>query len=154
VGYVKRMRRAYLPLTHAPLLAELPTGARTPLFLVRDPAGRFDRYSWYLRLAAPGPLAHPLASVVRLETWTAIGLDAARAAADTTARHLPALASTADRDPRAPQNLVPVGALEQHLRHRLGDPQHIRRCLMKHLTEAQRAVSAADSGRGATAAAS
>lgn len=26
-------------------------GHRTPLFFVRDPAGRFDRYSWYVRLA-------------------------------------------------------------------------------------------------------
>ena len=136
VGYVKRMRRAYLPLTHAPLLLQLPVGARTPLFLVRDPAGRFARYSWYVRLAAASPLTHPLASVVRLETWAAVGLEAARDAAEVTARHLPELASTAARDPRAPQNLVPVGALEQHLRHRLGDPQHIRRCLMQHLAEA------------------
>lgn len=135
VGHIKRMRRAYLPVTHAPFLVQLPAGARTPLFLVRDPAGRFDRYSWYVRLAAPGRLAHPLASVVRLETWAAVGLQAALSAADVTARHLPTLASTADRDPRAPQNLVPVGALEQHLRHRLGDAQHIRRCLMQHLTK-------------------
>ena len=135
VGYVKRMRRGYLPVTHAPLLVQLPAGARTPLFLLRDPAGRFDRYSWYVRLAEPGPVAHRLASVVRLETWAAVGLQAARAAADVTARYLPTLASTPDRDPRAPQNLVPVGALEHHLRHRLGDPQHIRRCLMRHLTE-------------------
>jgi hypothetical protein len=52
-----------------------------------------------------------------------------------TAQHLPGLASTADRDPRAPQNLVPVGALEQQLRHRLGDPRWIRRMLMQHLSE-------------------
>src|SRR5262249_13887402 len=71
VGYVKRMRRGYLPVTHAPLLVQLPAGARTPLFLLRDPAGRFDRYSWYVRLAEPGPVAHRLASVVRLETWAA-----------------------------------------------------------------------------------
>jgi hypothetical protein len=135
VGYIKRLRRAYLPVTHSPLLAQLPVGGRTPLFLIRDPGGRFDRYSWYVRLAPPGPVAHTLASVVRLEMSAAAGLEAARRAAGLTAQHLPGLASTADRDPRAPQNLVPVGALEQQLRHRLGDPRWIRRMLMQHLSE-------------------
>jgi hypothetical protein len=73
--------------------------------------------------------------VVRLEMSAAAGLEAARRAAGLTAQHLPGLASTADRDPRAPQNLVPVGALEQQLRHRLGDPRWIRRMLMQHLSE-------------------
>ena len=135
VGYVKRIRRAYLPVTHAPLLGQLGVGSRTPLFLIRDPGGRFDRYSWYVRLAAPGALVHPLASVVRLEMSAAVGLAATRHVADLTAQHLPGLASTPDRDPRAPQNLVPVGALEQHLRHRLGDAQWIRRTLMQRLAE-------------------
>jgi hypothetical protein len=110
-------------------------GTRTPLFLVRGPGGRFARYSWYVRLQQPGPLAHPLGSVARLEMWETVGLDAARAAADVTARHLPGLASTPDRDPRAPQNLVPVGALEQALRHRLGDPALVRRLLTARLAE-------------------
>jgi hypothetical protein len=34
------------------------------------------------------------------------------------------LASVPHTDPRAPQNLVPIGGLERELRHRLGD-QHI-----------------------------
>ena len=37
------------------------------------------------------------------------------------------------RDPRAPQNLVPVGALEAVLTHRLGDREWIRRLLTAHL---------------------
>ena len=41
-----------------------------------------------------------------------------------TARLLPPLASSPYKDPRAPQNLVPIGGLERELRHRLGD-QHI-----------------------------
>ena len=32
-------------------------------------------------------------------------------------------------DPRTPQNLAPVGALEAWLRHRMGDPRFIRRAL-------------------------
>lgn len=135
VGYVKRLRRAYLPPTHAPLLGTLAVGARTPLFLIHDRAGRFDRYSWYVRLASPGRLVHPLASVVRLEISAAVGLAVARDVGDLAAQHLPDLASTTDRDPRAPQNLVPVGALEQRLRHHLGDALWIRRSLMQHLAE-------------------
>src|SRR5205823_1467963 len=43
---------------------------------------------------------------------------------DLTARVLPPLASVPHKDPRAPQNLVPIGGLERELRHRLGD-QHV-----------------------------
>jgi len=41
---------------------------------------------------------------------------------DQAAAILPRYAGVAHRDPRAPQNLQPVGALEAHLRHLLGDP--------------------------------
>ena len=40
------------------------------------------------------------------------------------ASETPPLASVPHKDPRAPQNLVPIGGLERELRHRLGD-QHI-----------------------------
>ena len=43
---------------------------------------------------------------------------------DLTATLLPPLASVPYKDPRAPQNLVPISALERELRHRLGD-QHV-----------------------------
>jgi hypothetical protein len=33
------------------------------------------------------------------------------------------------KDPRAPQNLVPIGGLERELRHRLGDQQILYRAL-------------------------
>jgi hypothetical protein len=33
------------------------------------------------------------------------------------------------RDARAPQNLLPIGALETRLRHRLGDPLLLRRSI-------------------------
>lgn len=138
VGYVKWLHRVYLPPAALPLLGRLAVAARTPLFLIRDPGGRFDRYSWYVRLAPRPGIAHPYAGVARLEISAAVGLAEAAAVADMSARTLPGLASTPERDPRAPQNLVPVGALEQHLRHRLGDPAWIRRLLLRDLTEAQR----------------
>jgi hypothetical protein len=132
IGYVKRLHRAYLPAAQGALLPTLRVGSRTPMFLIRKP-GDPGRYSWYLRLAPVPPVAHGLAGVIRAEISGAVGLGAAREAADLTAAHLPALASRPERDPRAPQNLVPVGALEHDLRHRLGDPAWIRRCLTSHL---------------------
>lgn len=137
LGYVKRLQRAYLPAEAASLLPALPVRHRTPLFLVRDPAGRFDRYSWYVRLAPAPPIAHPLAGLVRLEISTGAGLALAREAADLSARFLPEFASTPARDPRAPQNLLPIGALERTLRHALGDPQWVRRMLITYLHTAE-----------------
>ena len=40
-----------------------------------------------------------------------------------------AVASEAHLDPRAPQNLVPIAALEKELRHRMGDPRLTYRAL-------------------------
>jgi hypothetical protein len=49
--------------------------------------------------------------------------------ADTTAKLLPRFASSEHKDPRAPQNLYPIGALERELRRRLGDPHLLYRAL-------------------------
>ena len=38
-------------------------------------------------------------------------------------------------DPRAPQNLVPIGALERELRHRMGDPGLLYRALRYAVSE-------------------
>jgi hypothetical protein len=72
---------------------------------------------------------------VRLETAASLDLAAVRALADTSARYLPRFASDPARDPRAPQNLYPVGALETRLRHRLGDSLLIRRATLARLHE-------------------
>jgi hypothetical protein len=48
-------------------------------------------------------------------------LDDVRAMADSFALFIPRYAGIPYIDPRAPQNLQPVGALESHLRHLLGD---------------------------------
>jgi hypothetical protein len=39
------------------------------------------------------------------------------------------LAGVEYKDPRAPQNLVPIGGLEKLLRHRLGDTRLLYRAL-------------------------
>jgi hypothetical protein len=45
------------------------------------------------------------------------------------------VASEPHIDPRAPQNLVPIGALERQLRHRMGDPGLVYRALRSAVTE-------------------
>lgn len=119
VGVIKRIYLPYLDAPHFALVSQLQRGERTPLFSIRD--GKYDRYSWFQRLAMPRAMEHGLAGIVRLEVRAALGFEQASEIANFAALRLPEFASTAVRDPRAPQNLVPVGALEEQLRHRLGD---------------------------------
>lgn len=128
VGFVKRLFELYLPASHLGLLATLPPGRRTPLFAMRT-ARRFGRYSWFLRLATPRRGEADLAGLARLEVADGVGLEAARRLADATAAWLPRFVPERARDPRAPQNLLPIGALETALRHRLGDPLVVRRAI-------------------------
>jgi hypothetical protein len=130
VGFVKRQLRTYLePQAHA-LLPKLETGERTPLFLI---AGKDPRYSWYVRIAKGRSIESALTGVVRLEAPAARGKNEAKALADLSAREMPRFASDSARDPRAPQNLYPIGGLEARLKHRLGDPTVVRRAIEAQL---------------------
>ncbi len=126
VGFVKRLQRQYLDPAHHALLPRLGVGERTPLFLV---GGREPRYSWYLRIAFGRAIEAALTGVVRAECPAGYGVAEARRLANLSARELPRFASDAARDPRAPQNLYPVGGLEARLKHLLGDPAVIRRAI-------------------------
>jgi hypothetical protein len=133
VGFVKRLLRAYLPPDAAALLPRLALGERTPLFLIEDAV--HPRYSWYARIAHGRPIEDALTGVVRLETSAAAGLAAARERADVATDLLPAFASDPAHDPRAPQNLLPIGGLESRLRHLMGDPLIVRRAIEARLHE-------------------
>ena len=85
------------------------------------------RNSWYLQL--PGTPGVPWAGIVRLECSADLPAAEVIRLADLTTRLLPPLASSPHKDPRAPQNLVPIGGLERELRHRLGDQQLLYRSL-------------------------
>lgn len=115
VGYVKTHYRALLDPEHHRRIPELVAGERTSLFRLGD-----DRYSTYVRLAPIGTMASPWTGIVRLEIPQSAGLNDARVVVDRVAGALPRFAGVAHRDPRAPQNLQPIGALETHLRHLLG----------------------------------
>lgn len=128
VGYIKRIHRWYLDAERQLLLLRLQPGERTPLFHISEPAGH-DRLSWFLRIADVGALFHPLAGVMRCEVPGTLPLPDAARLADQSARVLPRLASSPVRDPRSPQNLLPVGALESALTHRLGDRRWVSRLI-------------------------
>lgn len=133
VGYVKRIFDPYLPRAHAPFLASLPAKHRTPVFAIHG--GNHSRFAWFLRLSEPAKGHSPYAGVVRLEVDGSIGITEAVRLANLTTLFLPKLASSRTFDPRAPQNLIPVGALETHLRHLLGDPTLIRRAIESKISE-------------------
>jgi hypothetical protein len=123
VGYIKTQHVHYLPEALRDVMLELPVGRRTPLFLV---SGVRSFYSWYLRLAvAPGPLGGLVRCEVSADRTPA---EAARVADQVTAM-LPRFASQEHKDPRAPQNLYPIGGLERSLRRRLGDQRLMFRAL-------------------------
>ncbi|MGH8910341.1 MAG: hypothetical protein ACRD0K_28560 [Egibacteraceae bacterium] len=124
VGLVKAHQVAYLPPVAADVVGRLDAGERTPLFLM---ATSWTRLSWYVRL--PGAGGHGWAGVVRVEASADLPVSEARRLADLTAVTLPAFASAAHKDPRAPANLYPIGGLERVLRRRLGDPALLLRCL-------------------------
>ena len=128
VGFVKRLFKLYLGQEQLPVLRALPCGARTPVFLIRS-AGRFSRYSWFTRIAKRLSVESDFTGLVRLEVSEGIGIDEAIRLADMTTSVVPRFVPSRSRDPRAPQNLVPIGALEQHLRRGLGDARLIHRRL-------------------------
>jgi hypothetical protein len=122
VGYVKTHHASYLPAEQAAVVGVLRPGQRTPAFTVGT---SWRRSTWYVQL--PGTGGVPWSGVVRLECSAELPAADVTRLADLTARLLPPLASTPHKDPRAPQNLVPIGGLERELRHRLGDQQFLYR---------------------------
>jgi hypothetical protein len=131
VGYVKRVQRWYLDAGQQQLLPRLRAGERTPLFRILEPSR--ERTSWFLRIAELGPQFHPLGGVIRLEAPGTLPLAEAAALAEQCALALPRLASSPVRDPRSPQNLVPVGALERELTRRLGDRRWVARLIRERV---------------------
>ncbi len=123
VGYVKTQKVQYLPMELRSVLTDLPAGYRTPLFLTTT---SWSRFSWYLRLANhQGPAGGLVRCEIDADKPVA---DAARIATRVSAT-LPRFASASHKDPRAPQNLYPIGGLERELRHRLGDKELAMRAL-------------------------
>lgn len=140
LGYIKRLHKLYLPPRLLPLLATLPAGTRTPLFDIQYAKSGFHRYAWFQRLAKPSEGASEMHGIVRLEVSSKVGISRALALANTTTAWLPRVAPKQARDPRSPQNLLPIGALEQRLRIHLGNAQLFRRWIQTLIAKEARRV--------------
>jgi hypothetical protein len=124
LGFIKTHHTTYLPAEQAAVVTQLQPGQRTPAFGMGT---SWRRSSWYLRL--PGSPGAPWSGVVRLECSADLPVPEVKRLADLSALLLPPLASSPHKDPRAPQNLVPIGGLERELRRRLGDQRLLYRSL-------------------------
>jgi hypothetical protein len=130
VGTVKSHRVLYLDPERNRVVAALAPGQRTPLFTF----GGYARYSWYVRLAEVAG-GHAWSGIVRCEAATSLPLADVLGMAGRTAALLPIVASEPHVDPRAPQNLVPIGGLERVLRHRMGEAGLVLRRLREAVSE-------------------
>jgi hypothetical protein len=126
LGYIKTHRVEYLPAELTAVVTALRGGQRSPVFLLGT---SWNRFAWYLRL--PGPAGSPWAGIVRAECAADLTPGDAVALAHLSAVTLPRFASSAYKDPRAPQNLIPIAGLERKLRAMLGDARLLHRALAK-----------------------
>jgi len=126
VGYVKTQHVQYLSEDLTQIIPKLKDGQRTPVFRIE---GRFDRWSWFLRL--PNPSGPQASGIVRLELPTSNLEEIKKATlrADLVSRILPKYASESFKESRAPQNLYPIAGLERQMRWRLGDRDLLERGL-------------------------
>jgi len=130
VGSIKSHRVTYLPPERNVVVATLRPAQRTPLFTIAD----YRRYSWYVRLADVEG-GHGWSGIVRCEASGQLPTADVITIADRTAAVLPLVASEPHLDPRAPQNLVPIAALERRLRHLMGDQGLVYRALREAVGE-------------------
>ncbi|MEO3776901.1 hypothetical protein ABGB16_08605 [Micromonospora sp. B11E3] len=133
LGYVKTQHSQYLDARLTTVVTRLRAGQRCPVFRLGTAWGG---YSWYLRL--PVASGAPWAGIVRVECSAELSEQEAIALADLSLVTLPRFASTPYKDPRAPQNLIPIAGLERRLRALLGDARLLHRAL----------TAAARAGRG------
>ncbi|MET8908618.1 hypothetical protein [Micromonospora sp. NPDC004551] len=124
LGYIKTQHSQYLDGRLTAVVTGLAPGQRCPVFRLGTAWGG---YSWYLRLPAAG--GAPWAGIVRVECSADLTEAEAIGLADLSLVTLPRFASTPYKDPRAPQNLIPIAGLERRLRGMLGDARLLHRVL-------------------------
>lgn len=129
IGFIKTLQHVYLSdQAHINVLHQLKPGQRSPVFAIQR---QRSVYSWFVSLAEPAGTAIAFSTLARLEMDAGEDLADVFRAADRTAAMLPRYASRPERDPRAPQNLLPIGQLERELRHQLGDVDLLQRFITR-----------------------
>lgn len=124
LGYIKTQHSQYLDARLTSVVTALESGQRSPVFRLGTAWGG---WSWYLRL--PVTVGAPWAGIVRIECSPDLTVPEAVELADLSLVTLPRFASTPYKDPRAPQNLIPIAGLERRLRALLGDARLLHRAL-------------------------
>ncbi|WP_205780028.1 hypothetical protein [Micromonospora ureilytica] len=124
LGYIKTQHSQYLDARLTAVVTGMASGERSPVFRLGTAWGG---WSWYLRL--PVAVGAPWAGIVRVECSADLPVEAAIELADLSLVTLPRFASTPYKDPRAPQNLIPIAGLERRLRALLGDSRLLHRAL-------------------------
>lgn len=138
-GIVKTQYTHFLPPAEQRLLAQLKPKERTPIFYFQYEGESYARYSWYVRLAAMPPYMQSYGGLVRVEAYAPSEHEdlppAIKLVADFSGELLCRLASESFKDRRAPQNLIPTGALEKELKRRMGAKDIIERRIRQFLME-------------------
>lgn len=133
IGYIKTTSIQRLQKPQLDVASRLQAGERTPIYLVGE--GERRNYEWLLRLRDPAPWYYSLAGTVRIQVAAPAGetglSDFVKSVADWSCSRLPAFSSLAHQDPRAPQQLLPVRALEAELKRHMGNPLLLRRRIVR-----------------------
>lgn len=133
VGYVKTTSIQRLAAEQLEVASQLQAGQRTPIYIAGT--GSTRHFEWILRLRDPAPWFYSLAGTVRLQVAARTGedrlTDFVREVADWSCSVLPRFSSLAHQDPRAPQQLLPVRALEAELKRHMGDGLLLRRRIVR-----------------------
>ncbi|MEX2225383.1 MAG: hypothetical protein WEB52_02915 [Dehalococcoidia bacterium] len=128
VGLIKTPQRVPVTSeTQINVLRGLRRGERSPVFVRRRSDRRY--YSWFTCLASPGRYDLAMSGLAMMEMDDSASREEVTRAADLTASALPRYAPKPHRDPRAPQNLLPVGQLERDLRRRMGQREFVARLI-------------------------
>jgi hypothetical protein len=128
VGLIKTPQRVPVTSeTQINVLRGLRRGERSPVFVRNRSERRY--YSWFVCLASPGRYDLAMSGLALIEMDDSVTREQVLRAADITASALPRYAPKPHRDPRAPQNLLPVGQLERELRRRMGQREYVARLI-------------------------
>ncbi|MEZ4630614.1 MAG: hypothetical protein R2880_07900 [Deinococcales bacterium] len=142
VGYLKTIHDLKFGPDNAEILEiirHLEEGQRSPLYYVKEKHNSRYFFECFLRLRDPRPWLYSLAGMVRLQfeasTRPKEDIERVQQLADWLTLKLPLFASRQHQDPRAPQQLLPIRALESELRRRMGSAPIIRRRITSYLSQ-------------------
>ena len=138
VGYLKTMHVLALGEEELKVVRDLDEGQRSPLYLVENNDKSQQLFEFFLRLRDPRPWLYSFAGMVRLQISAGSKpeerLEDAIRLANWLSILLPRFATKQHQDPRAPQQLLPVRALEAELRRKMGHSQIVRRRLTEYFS--------------------